>query len=239
MSSSDLTIDTPEGPMPAYVATPEGDVRGGLVVIQEAFGVTTHIERVARRFAEAGWLAVAPALFHRQGSPVLGYGEFDKVRPIMGQLTAEGIHDDLIATLDHLDGEGLPAPRTGVVGFCMGGSVALVAGTLRPLGAAVTYYGGGLAEGRFGFPPLVDLAPTLLAPWLGQFGDLDKGIPIDQVEALRAAAATAQVDTEVVRYPDADHGFNCDDRPAVYHQTAAAQAWQRTLDWLDAHVLAV
>ena len=85
----------------------------------------------------------------------------------------------------------------------MGGSVALVAGTLRPLGAAVTYYGGGVAEGRFGFSPLADLAPTLVSPWLGHFGDLDKGIPVEQVEALRRAAAGAAVETEIYRYADA------------------------------------
>lgn len=236
MATSELSLDTPDGAMPAFEASPEGEVRGGVVVVQEAFGVTTHIEEICRRLASAGWLAVAPALFHRQGSPVLDYGQFDRVMPVMRELTAEGITDDLDAAFDHLDGEGFPSARTGIVGFCMGGSVALVAGVQRAIGAAVTYYGGGLQEGRFGFPPLVDVAPDLKSPWLGHFGDLDKGIPVDQVEALRAAAATASVPTEVVRYGDADHGFNCDDRPAVFNPAAAADAWARTLAWLDAHV---
>ena len=236
MTTSDLTIDTSDGPMPTYRAVPEGTPKGAIVVIQEAFGVTGHIEDVTRRLATAGWLAIAPALFHRQGSPVLGYTDFDKVMPIMAELNAAGITEDLNASFDHLEGEGFPAARSGVVGFCMGGSVALVAGTLRPLGAAVSYYGGGLAEGRFGFPPLVELAPTLSSPWLGQYGDLDKGIPVEQVEALRAAAATAPVETRVYRYADAEHGFNCDDRPDVFNPAAAEQAWARTLDWFDAHV---
>ena len=110
MSTSDLTIDTPDGPMPAYRAAPEGTAKGAIVVIQEAFGVTSHIEDVTRRLATAGWLAIAPALFHRQGSPVLGYTEFDKVMPVMGALTAEGISGDLTASFAHLESEGYPAP---------------------------------------------------------------------------------------------------------------------------------
>jgi carboxymethylenebutenolidase len=236
MPTSELTLDTPDGAMPAFAASPDDEVKGGIVVIQEAFGVTTHIEAVCRRLAGAGWLAVAPALFHRQGSPVLAYDRFDQVMPVMRELTAEGISDDLDASFEYLDGLGFGPARTGIVGFCMGGSVALVAATQRSIGAAVTYYGGGLAEGRFGYPPLIELAPLLRTPWQGHFGDLDKGIPVDQVEALRAAAGSSPVDTEVHRYAGADHGFNCDDRPAVYNADAAATAWGRTLGWLDARV---
>jgi carboxymethylenebutenolidase len=234
--TSNLTIDTPDGPMPTYLATPDGSVKGAIVVIQEAFGVTSHIEEVTRRLARAGWWAIAPSLFHRQGSPVLDYTQIDKVGPIMGQVTAEGIVQDLDAGFDFLDSEGFPAARSGIVGFCMGGGVALIAGTLRPLGAAVTYYGGGVTQGRFGFPPLTDMAPTLTSPWLGHFGDLDKGIPVDQVEALRAATGGAPVETEIHRYADGDHGFNCDDRPTVFNPDVAALAWQRTLAWFDAHI---
>ena len=120
------------------------------MVVQEAFGVTTHIEDIARRLAEAGWLAVAPAFFHRQGAPVLAYDDLDSVLPIMKKLTAEGITTDLLAAFDFLESAGFAASKTGVVGFCMGGSVTFHAATLRPLGAAVTFYGGGVAEGRFG-----------------------------------------------------------------------------------------
>lgn len=236
MATSEISLDTPDGAMPAFRATPDGEVKGGVVVVQEAFGVTSHIEDVCRRLASAGWLAVAPALFHRQGSPVLDYSQFDRVMPVMRQLTAEGISDDLDAAFEHLDGDGFPPARTAVVGFCMGGSVALAAAAQRAVGAAVTYYGGGLREGRFGFPPLLELAPGLQTPWQGHFGDLDKGIPVDDVEALREAAARAPVPIEVHRYADADHGFNCDDRPAVYNAEAAGEAWQRTLGWLEEHV---
>jgi carboxymethylenebutenolidase len=117
----------------------------------------------------------------------------------------------------------------------MGGTVALHAATAFPLGAAVSFYGGGVAEGRFGMAPLVEQAPHLQAPWLGLYGDLDHGIPVDQVEALRAAAATAPVATDLVRYAEADHGFNCDARDS-YHAASAADAWSRTLAWFDRHL---
>jgi carboxymethylenebutenolidase len=232
-TSAQITIDTTDGPMPAFEASPEGDPKGGIVVVQEAFGVTEHIEDIARRLADAGWYAVAPAFFHRQGSPVLAYDDFAAVMPVMKELNAEGITVDLAAAFAHLETAGFSAAASGIVGFCMGGSVTFYAATLRPLGAAVTFYGGGVAEGRFGLPSLVEQAPKLQTPWLGLYGDLDQGIPSDEVEQLREAAAGVTVPTEIVRYPDADHGFNCNDRPAVFNPTAAADAWGRTLDWFD------
>jgi carboxymethylenebutenolidase len=235
MPTETLSLTTPDGPMPAYAATPDGDAKGGVLVVQEAFGLTSHIESICRRLADAGYTAVAPALFHRSGSPVFEYGEFEKVMPVMKELAADGIRADLAATFDHLESQGFAGTRTGIVGFCMGGTVALIAGAERALGAAVTFYGGGIAQGRFGFEPMLDLAPRLQSPWLGLFGDLDQGIPVDDVEALRTAAATAPVDTQVVRYADAGHGFNCDDRDA-YHEPSATDGWTRTLAWFDQHI---
>jgi carboxymethylenebutenolidase len=237
-TGAQITIPTADGPMPAFEATPEGAAKGGIVVVQEAFGVTSHIQEIARRLADAGWHAVAPAFFHRQGSPVLAYDDFAAVMPIMKELTAEGITTDLTAALDHLAAAGFAAPQSGVVGFCMGGSVTFYAATLRALGGAVTFYGGGVAEGRFGLPSLIDLAPALQTPWLGLYGDIDQGIPVADVEQLRTATAATSVPTEIVRYPDADHGFNCNDRPAVFNAPAAADAWSRTLDWFEQHLTA-
>lgn len=230
------TIPTPDGPMPAYAATPEAAPRGGVIVVQEAFGLTSHIEDVTRRFAAAGWHGLAPALFHRAGSPVVPYHDIEAVRPLIGALTGEGLDADITAALDHLGAAGLGPDRVAIVGFCMGGSVALHAGVAHPLGAAASFYGGGVVEGRFGLPPLVEAAPRLRTPWLGLYGDEDKGIPVEQVERLREAAADAGVPTAVVRYPEAQHGFHCDDRPAVFDQAAATDAWIRTLAWFGANV---
>ena len=191
---------------------------------------------ICRRLAEAGYTAIAPALFHRVGSPVLDYTDFEAVMPAMMSLTAGGIETDLDAAFAELKRRGFADASTGIVGFCMGGTVALFAGTQWQLGAAVTFYGGGVSQGRFGFPSLLDVAPDLQTPWLGLYGDLDQGISVDEVESLRRVAAAAPVPTEVVRYPDAGHGFNNDDRPDAYHEASATDAWRRTLEWFGKYL---
>lgn len=231
------TVDLPtaDGPMGVYEARSDDEPRTAVVVLQEAFGVDDHIEDVARRFAEAGVLAVAPALFHRSGSPRLGYGDLSQAYPHMAELTSRGVEEDVEQTLEHLRRLGFKDHAIATVGFCMGGTLSLVVGARYPLGASVTFYGGGILEGRFGEPPLVDVAPGLRTPWLGLFGDADAGIPVDEVEALRDAAARAEVPTEVVRYPEAGHGFHCDARSA-FHPQAARDGWQRTLAFLGEHL---
>ncbi len=222
---------------PLTVRAPAGDQRGGIVVVQEAFGVNGHMEDIAGRLAHAGWLAVVPHLFHRSGDPQLGYDDFSQVMPHMKALNADGILADIDVALSHLGDAGVASSQIGVIGFCMGGNVALVTAARRDVGAAVTFYGGGIAEGRFGFRPLVEEAAELRAPWLGLFGDLDQGIPVADVEKLRIAAASSGQPTEVVRYPEAGHGFNCD-RRASYHQASANDAWARALAWFDRYLAA-
>ncbi len=221
--------------MPVYDVEPSEGPRGAVVVLQEAFGVNGHIEDVARRFAAEGYRTVAPHLFHRTGDPVIDYAQVADVVPHFAALSEQGLTADLTATLDHLGAAGFSPSGVGIVGFCMGGTVAFISGVQRALGAAVSFYGSGLRQGRFGLAPLVDLAPDLQSPWLGLFGDLDPGIPVDDVEALRAAARAAKVPTEVVRYPEADHGFFCDVR-ASYAPRAAEDAWRRTLGWFSEHL---
>jgi carboxymethylenebutenolidase len=215
---------------PLSIEHPDQPAVGGIVVVQEAFGVTEHIEDVCRRLADKGWLAVAPHVFHRTGDPVLPYDDFSQVRPHAAALTTDGILADIDAALAYIEGAGFPADTAGIVGFCMGGTIALVTAAERQVGSAVTFYGSGILSGRFGFPPLVELAPKLRAPWLGLFGDDDQGIPVAEVEQLADASATAEVRTEVVRYPAAGHGFHRDGSPA-YVEAAATDAWMRTLDW--------
>ncbi|MDQ1712270.1 MAG: carboxymethylenebutenolidase [Frankiaceae bacterium] len=203
----------------------------GVIVVQEAFGITPHVEDVVRRFEAEGYAAVAPALFHRIGSPVFSYdGGFDAIRPAMASLTGEGLLADVDAAVGSL---GLPPQRIAIVGFCMGGTVALYAGAMRELGAAVSFYGGGVMESRWeGVPPLVDVAPGLRTPWLGLYGDTDAGIPVADVEALRSAASLAPVPTRVERFADAGHGFFNDARAASYSKPAAEAAWPMVLSWL-------
>jgi len=237
-----LSLDHPDGPMRLYEARPDGEpgpgggARGAVVVIQEAFGVNEHIEDVTRRFADAGYHAVAPELFHRAGGGTAPYDDFSKVLPMFEGLDDDALLRDVGASLGHLHSVGWADGQVGIVGFCMGGRVSMLASLRRPFGAGVGFYGGGIVTGRFPqFPPLIDEVPTLTVPWLGLFGDLDGGIPIDDVEQLRATLDLLEVDTEIVRYPDADHGFHCDARGS-YNPAAARDGWARTLDWFDRHL---
>lgn len=237
MPNQSRSVDTPDGPMRIYEARPDGEPRGGLVVIQEAFGVNDHIEDVTRRGAAAGYLSVAPDLFHRTGGGTVPYGEFEKVIEHFKAITGDdAVLADVDAALDHLRAQGFTDDRIGIVGFCFGGRVTFLTAARRALGAAIGFYGGGIVTGRFPqFPPLVDEAATLQTPWLGLFGDQDQSIPVDDVERLRGALRDAPVDTDVVRYADAGHGFHCDKR-ADYREHDAKDAWARTLQWLDGHL---
>jgi carboxymethylenebutenolidase len=233
--SQTVTVESSGLKMALYDAEPEGSARGGVVVFQEAFGVNDHIKNVCDRIADAGYRAVAPHIFHRTGDPVIAYDDMEQVMQHLGPLKAPELEADLDASVDYLAGVGFAPEGVGVVGFCAGGSISFMAAAYRKLGAAVTFYGGGITDSRFGMPPLLDLAPKLQTPWLGLFGDQDQGIRVDQVEALRVGVGEASVPTEIVRYPDAEHGFNCDARPS-YHEFSAKDAWQRMLDWFEEYL---
>jgi carboxymethylenebutenolidase len=227
-----IDLTTADGPMVLYVSRPDGSPAAAVIILQEAFGLTEHIQDVTDRAAASGYLAVAPSLFHRVGSPVVDYEDMPAAMALLPTLSDEGLTMDVHATLDFLAGEGIAQDKVAIVGFCMGGSVSYVMGAQIPLLAAVTFYGSGVRAGRFGMPSMLELAPTMKSPWLGLFGDLDQGIPADQVEELRQATAAAAVPTEVVRYPNGKHGFHCDDRPGVYDRDAAADGWARTLAFI-------
>jgi len=151
-------------------------------------------------------------------------------------LDDEGILADVDAALDHLRGAGWSDESIGIVGFCFGGRVTFLVAARRAIGAAVGFYGGGIVTARFPqFPPLVGEVATLKTPWLGLFGDRDPSIPVDDVERLRKELEAAPVDTEVVRYANAGHGFHrwvSDD----HVPDAAKDAWRRALDWFARHL---
>jgi len=208
-----------------------------IIVLQEAFGVNDHIREVADRFGAAGYLAISPELFHRDGSPEIAYDDFAAALTHMGNFTRAGLEGDIRDTVEYLGSLGITNASIGIVGYCMGGTVATFINTLGIVGAAVSFYGGGVTNGRFGLPSLVELAPEIKAPWLGLFGGLDKGIPMDQVDALEEAMAESDLTTEVVVYEEADHGFHCDDRTNVFNADAAADAAARALEFFGEHLL--
>jgi carboxymethylenebutenolidase len=207
-----------------------------LLVIQEAFGVNNHIREVCERFATQGYYVIAPLLYHRSGSPEIAYDDFSEAMTHMGQLNAADIETELRACSQFLLAAGHPPSSTGIVGYCMGGTVTLFAATLGIVGAAAPYYGGGLVVERFGLPSQIDSAPTITCPVIGFYGDLDTGIPIDQVEAFRLALQQSSQPTDVVRYPEAQHGFHCDGRPHNFNESAATDAYHRTLAFFNNHL---
>jgi carboxymethylenebutenolidase len=211
---------------PAYVAAPIGQARGGLVVLQEIFGVNSHIRDVADGYAADGYLVVAPATFHRVKAGVeLGYGEADRkagaeLKAAVEALPAPGVLADIQAAIRHAARAG----KVGIVGYCWGGLLAWRAACLLDgLSAAVPYYGGGMTTEA-------EMARQAKVPVLAHFAEQDHWIPLDGVEAFRRA----HPGVEVHLYP-ADHGFNCDQRGA-WHAESARLARERTLAFLARHV---
>ncbi len=236
MAERTETVSTSDGPMELYEATPDGEARGAVIVIQEAFGLNDHIKDVTRRAAAAGYHAVAPAIFHRAGGGTADYGDFEKVIPLFEGVTDDATLMDVDASIEHLHEAGFADSAIGIVGFCFGGRATFLVAARRALGAAVGFYGGGIvSKGYLPFEPLIDEVPNLKTPWLGLFGDADAGIPVEDVEQLRESRRSAPVDADVVRYPEAEHGFHCDVRDA-YHPEAAADGWRRTLEWFEKHL---
>ena len=202
----------------AWQALPEGEPRAGLVVIQEVFGVNSHIREVVEGYAQAGYAVVAPQLFDRvQADLELGYEAQDMARGIevaFQKLRMPNTLADLQAAVDHAGAYG----KVGVVGYCFGGLLTwLSACELTGVAAAASYYGGGVAG---------EAARSPNCPVIMHFGELDPHIPMSDVEKIKAA----QPGVPVHVYP-ADHGFNCDHR-ASFHAASADLARRRTLDFL-------
>ena len=207
------------------VAEPENAVRGGLVVLHEARGVTDTVRGLVGTLADEGWLVVAPHLYHDADEVSDG-----DVPDQVSRLSGEAVLADTDVAFVWLGEQGVPADRMGVLGFDLGGSVAMVVAGSRTIGAAVTIGGGGiLTPLSEGLPSLVEVAAELTCPWLGLYGDEDGEIGLADVEKLRDAAASAEVATDVVRFADSSHRF--DTSPA-----ASAEAWHRVLNWFDSHL---
>jgi len=239
MRQTALTVATDDGPMEVHVFEPAragGHQRQALLVFQEAFGVNGHIRHVCERLAGEGYVVAAPELFHRAGKGLqFGYGEFDKVRPVMAQLTNARILTDARAAYEALAAQPDVDPRQiAAIGFCLGGFVSALAACHLGVATAISFYGGGLARARpgFGLTPLLEDFSGLSCPALFIFGEQDQGIPPEDVEAVRARLKALSKPHEIIVYPGAGHGFFCDARPA-YHAPSAKAAWEKTLHWLD------
>jgi carboxymethylenebutenolidase len=218
-----ITLTASDGfKLGGYRAEPTGKPKGGLVVIQEIFGVNNHVRNVCDRFAALGYASVAPAVFDRIAPNFeCGYSpaEIENARGFIAKIDWAAMMRDTAAAIDAVKGAG----KVGIVGYCMGGSVAfLAAADLDGLACAVGYYGGAIAKNADKKPKV----PTML-----HFGDQDQSIPMSDVALIKQK----RPDCEIYVYPGAGHGFSCDERGS-YNEAAHREALGRTTAWLAKYV---
>ena len=239
-----VQIDVGGFQMPAYRAAPAG--RSSLpvvLVVQEIFGVHEYIADVCRRLAHAGYLAIAPALYARQGDPA----QYTEVARLLSELVAKvpdaQVLGDLDATVAWAAAHGGNTDKLGVTGFCWGGRQTWLYTAHNPkVKAGVAWYGRLVGDSTALTPKHpVELAAQLKGPVLGLYGAADTGIPLDTVERMKAALAEAGAKgnaaakaSEFVVYPDAPHAFHADYRPS-FRKEAAEDGWKRALAWFKQH----
>jgi carboxymethylenebutenolidase len=215
MTTEFISLTTEDGhKLQAYVARPEGTPKGGIVVVQEIFGLTDHIRNMTEKFAAQGYLAVAPAMFDRiKPDIVLDYTDFDTARESMGKLDQDQSISDIRAAAEYARSAG----KVGVIGFCWGGAMADLAACNGLVDAGVSYYGRMTVE-------WLDKQPT--CPMLYHYGDRDQLIPAQIIEKIQRSRKG-----NVNIWGSADHGFCCEDRPS-YNKSAAKQSMEITLKFM-------
>lgn len=242
LDAGEISIPVADGKVPGYRAKPAGKTNlPTVIVVQEIFGVHEHIRDICRRFAHKGYYAVAPSLYWRYGDP--GKYDMSTIKDLIANVVAKvpdsEVMSDIDAAVAFAGGDGADTARLGITGFCWGGRVVWLYAAHNPaLKAGVAFYGQlrGPAQAsplRPKFP--LELAADMKAPVLGQYGGLDKGIPVSDVTAMRAAlAAAGKTKDRLEVYMDAEHGFFADYRPS-YNEKDAKQAWSEMLAFFKAN----
>jgi len=237
LTAGEVKIPVSDGEIPAYRAMP---ATGGpfpvVLVVQEIFGVHEHIKDLCRRFAREGYCAIAPELYARQGdvSKLTDYKEI--FAQVVSKVPDAQVMSDLDAAVAWAAKSGGDTARVAVTGFCWGGRITWLYAAHNPtLKAGVAWYGrlaGQATELQPKYP--LELVDDLKAPVLGLYGGKDQGIPLEDVEKMRAALAAAKQPSEIVVFPEAPHGFNADYRPS-YREAEAKDGWARCLAWFRRH----
>lgn len=232
--AGEVKVPTKDGEMPAYRAMPAS---GGnfpvVLVVQEVFGVHEHIRDVCRRIAKAGYFAIAPELYARQGDPT----KYTDIPKLLSEIVAKVPDAQVMADLDACvayakSGGKADTARLGITGFCWGGRTVLMYAAHNPaVKAAVPWYGPTARAYHAGDKTPLDVAPQIKAAVLGLYGGADGGIPNDTVEKMFAALkAAGNAKSEHIIYPDTPHAFNADYRPS-YRKVQAEEAWGRMMAW--------
>ena len=220
-----VTFSSNGGTTAGYLSKPAGGKGPGVVVIQEWWGLVPHIKGIADRFAAAGFLTLAPDLYHGKTakSP-------DEAGKLMMAMNIDAAERDLAGAVSHLkEHSGNSSGKVGTVGFCMGGALSLYAASKNQhLSACVVFYGG--------HPKVQPDLPNLKAPLLGLYAEKDGFVTVKVVRELEKQLEALGKTHEIHIYPNCDHAFFNDERPEVYNKVAAQDAWNRTVDFLMEHL---
>jgi carboxymethylenebutenolidase len=240
LTVGEVKIPVPDGEIPGYRAMPaEGGPFATVLVVQEVFGVHEHIKDICRRLAKAGYFAVAPALYARQGD-VSQMTDIQDILKVVAKVPEPEVAADFDSTVAWAAGTGkADTAKLGITGFCWGGrQVWLYCAHNPKVKAGVAWYGP-LERDKSEMTPMnpIDLVPQLKVPVLGLYGGADDGIPMAQIQAMRDALKAADNPSEIVVYPDTPHGFNADYRPS-YRPEQAKDGWKRLLAWFKDHGVA-
>lgn len=243
LTAGEVTVMVGDFKMPVYRAQPAGKTNLPVVLVtSEIFGVHEYIADVARRFAKAGYLAIAPELFVRQGD-AQGYGEISKlIAEVIGKVPDTQVMGDLDACVAWAKANGGDTAKLAITGFCWGGRITWLYNAHNPaVKASVAWYGRLVgAPSALAAKHPIDLVGNLNGPVLGLYGGNDPGIPQDSVDKMKAALASgsgAAKKSEFVVYPEAPHAFHADYRPS-YRKAAADEGWALALDWFKTHGVA-
>ncbi len=240
--AGEVKIPVKDGEIPAYRAMPaKGKNFPVALVVQEIFGVHEHIKDICRRFAKLGHMAIAPELYARQGdvSKMKDVGEI--IREVVGKVPDAQVMSDLDATVVYAKQSGKGDPtKLGITGFCWGGRIVWLYAAHNPkLKAGVAWYGRVVPSQNAPRSPLqpnypIDIAATLKVPVLGLYAGKDQGIPIAGVEQMREELKKSGTPSDIIVYPDADHGFHADYRP-TYNKKDADDGWKKLQEWFKQH----
>ncbi len=236
VTNSTVQLNTPDGKMDSYVAQPkDAGTYPGIVVIQEAFGVNSHIKKVTERIAAEGYVAIAPDIFHRESERLIPYSDMAKAIATMQRVVDSKAMEDVAAAIAHLKSQSnVKASSIGVIGFCMGGRLTHLAAAhhANDIKAAVPYYPGGLTMGN---PSPLSRTGEIKCPMYLFFGAKDQLIPMDQVGQINTELTSKKVAFQMKIYPEAGHGFFCDERGS-YHEASAKDAWEKTKSFFAQHL---
>jgi carboxymethylenebutenolidase len=239
LTVGDAKMKVADGEMPVYYARPANVANPPVILVaMEIFGLHEYIKDVTRRLAKAGAFAIAPDYYFRKGEDLTKITEIPKLMPLVNSKPDAELLSDLDATAAWAKSQGGDTNRLGIMGFCRGGrTVWEYSAHNKDLKAGVAFYGSLVdppAQKAIWPKSPSELAPEIKAPVLGLYGEADQGIPVAQVEALKAALQAANKTAEFKIYPGAPHGFHADYRPS-YRKDAADDAWNQMIAWFKTY----